>query len=400
VLQISARSAADTGLEHAVRHMVTIWNASTDKDAFELEWAGSDADAAKFSFPADPADMVQLDNHNYGKARFRYEIYKGNRPQGYKIISTGTAGGVTRRVHAAMMLKSSLIGIGAKKDIYVAPNMDLGTVPDGETFIIQTNSIEDNTITLKPNIFVPGDVVIGPGGDTVTGIDTVKSVFITGEARAAEDYIDFPPVYPPSNLALGSPTIDLVDDSIARIPTSMILDELDFGFGEFTGVKTLYIGDNGGEVKIFVDGFTRLNSGAKIIVKEGTSLKLYLGGNMQAMPNCSIYYGDGTPVGTAEIEEAATRISIYGTVNPVTGEPYCTNIEFKPNGSFYGSIYAPEASLQLEPLNNFYGAIIGGNDVDLKPGGTYLYVASLFDFPDIEVMYMGVKHGSWWEELP
>ena len=38
VLQISARSAADAGIEHAVRYMIDSWNNSTNKPDWIADW--------------------------------------------------------------------------------------------------------------------------------------------------------------------------------------------------------------------------------------------------------------------------------------------------------------------------------------------------------------------------
>jgi hypothetical protein len=97
------------------------------------------------------------------------------------------------------------------------------------------------------------------------------------------------------------------------------------------------------------------------------------------------------------IIEAASSISIKGTVAS-NGTPLCTNINLFPNGDFYGAVYAPDASLTLKPGDNFYGAIVGGNNINLQPGGTFMFIPSLVDFSDVESLYMGIKHGSWWEE--
>ena len=117
---------------------------------------------------------------------------------------------------------------------------------------------------------------------------------------------------------------------------------------------------------------------------------------MQAEPGSEITYA-GPPITDAEIIKAAESISIKGTVTS-DGTPLCTNIELKPDNNFYGTIYAPDASMQLEPGGDFYGAIVGAGTIELKPGGTFMFIPSLVDLLDVEVLYMGIKKGSWWEE--
>ena len=97
------------------------------------------------------------------------------------------------------------------------------------------------------------------------------------------------------------------------------------------------------------------------------------------------------------IIDAASRISIKGTVAP-DGTPLCEEINFQPRGDFYGTIYAPDAEINMQPNGDFYGAIVGGHSINMQPGGSYYFIPSLLDTHDIEILYMGIKHGSWWEE--
>ena len=127
-------------------------------------------------------------------------------------------------------------------------------------------------------------------------------------------------------------------------------------------------------------------------------MTLYLGGSMDVKPGADIVYGDGSHTTDAEIIEAASSISIKGTVAP-DGTPLCTDIHFRPHGGFYGSIYAPDACpLCIETHSDFYGAIVGSNDITIKPGGTFMFIPSLTNMGDEETLYVGLKQGSWWEE--
>ena len=397
VVVISARTAADAGIEHAVRYMIDSWNTAANKPDWLSQWNDPAGNELKVTYPA--SSYLPMGD-TFGNSEFQYKIYKGIKSNGYRVVSTGRAAGRTRIVHAAVVLRSVFFGVGAKRDIYISTGMILGTVPDNDMFIVQTNSIEDNAITLKPGLTIPGDVICGPGGDVATAIDFAPNVTIVppGESKAASDYIDFPPVYPPEellSLPFSGPRIDVNDPHIAYIDGNIKLDELQFGTGLLTDVETLYIE---GDVKIFVDGFTYLSPGIQLIVTKDSSLVLYLGGNMDVKPGSDIIYGDTPHITDDEIIEAAKAISIKGTVAP-DGTPYCTEIQFFPNGDFYGTIYAPDADpLYIAPNGDFYGAIVGADNITLKPGGTFMFIPSLVDIEDVEVLHMGIKHGSWWEE--
>ena len=46
---------------------------------------------------------------------------------------------------------------------------------------------------------------------------------------------------------------------------------------------------------------------------------------------------------------------------------------------------------------DFYGAFVGDSSI-IRNSGNFVYIKSLYDLDDVEVLYMGIKRGSWWEE--
>ncbi len=395
VQQISARSAADAGIEHAMRYMINSW-ISSNKGSWLAAWE----DATNWTDPAVPATAVgysspeiQLGSDTYGNAKFQYKIYKSTRLKGYQIVSTGKAGGLLRTVHAAAVLKSSFFGVGAKEDIYLAPNVIVDSIPADEKVVVQTNETSNSIITIKPGVTVPGDVVCGPGGNPDTAIDNKGT--IEGQEMAAEEEIEFPPVLVPDKFAGMSYGINMtIAGPNAYITGDTKLNGLNIGSGVFKNVTTIYIQ---GDVDIFVDGATTLDSpDSKIIVTDNSKMDLYLGGDLSASPKCIISYG-GELVTDAGKIEAASSITIKGTAT-ADGTPLCDKIHFQPNGNFYGTIYAPDAAIEMWPNGDFYGAVVGGESVEIKPGGSYYYIPDLVNTQDIEVLYMGIKYGSWWEQ--
>ena len=174
----------------------------------------------------------------------------------------------------------------------------------------------------------------------------------------------------------------------------------------------LYIGNpsgGSGTIKVYVAGPTNLAPISKIIVNKGYSLELYLGGNMYAAPQSEISYDydlvPGPPYTLPQdtdvngVIETGLSVSILGTSDMSTdpATPLCTSILLQPKDDFYGTIYAPDASLTLKPNGNFYGAVVGGNTIDMYPGEGFVFIPALFDWADVEELYMGIKHGSWWE---
>lgn len=271
-------------------------------------------------------------------------------------------------------MKSSFFGIGAKEDIYLSPGIICGTIPDNGYFVVQTNSTETSAITLKPNITIPGDVVVGPGGDIDTAVNLAKNVVIEGQTRASDDYIDFPPVYQPTGLPSGNLVKDGNNKDYYIYGSSQLSSTV---LSNLKSTETLRIGNpaavNKGAISISVTG-SELNLSGKLIVTPGYSLTLYLNQSLVTKPGFAFTYGD-TPLTTdAQKIEAAKAISIKGTVNS-DGTPACGSINFQPNGDFYGTIYAPDASpLYIAPTGSIYGAIVGAGTITLKPGVSYMFI--------------------------
>lgn len=396
VLQISARSAADAGIEHAVRYMISGWSDTADK----LAWVASWDDPTVWTDPATPATglgypfgPVSLDG-TYGDASFTYDIYKGEKTTGYQIISTGIAGGRARIVHAAVVLRSAFFGIGAKDNITIDNNAGLGTIPEDGDFLLMTLSTgkpPSEGIMLRNGVIVPGNITVGYGGDPEEGIVEKKDVIIEGEADAADDVITFDSVTAPS-LPPGTWEEDLSDPNIVTISSDGEFANLLLGATGDTHT-TLYIV---GDVTIYVSGQVILGASAELIVTLGSSLTLYLGDSLEAKNGSSITHEiipDPLilPDHESEVEIAALSISIKGTET-------CDSIILKNSGDFYGSIYAPDAYVEIRNSGDFYGALIGGGQLKLYNSGNFIFVTALYELGDVEVLYMGIKKGSWWEE--
>ncbi len=104
---------------------------------------------------------------------------------------------------------------------------------------------------------------------------------------------------------------------------------------------TIYIGAN---VVVYCTGaFTS----SKLVIAPGASMKLYLGGDMTLSGNDKVNQGG-----------LAKNLSLYGL-------PGCLNIKLSGNAEFTGTIYAPQAFLQIAGGGNdskdFFGAVIVGS---------------------------------------
>jgi hypothetical protein len=407
IAAMAARDAADAGFEHAYAYMIESFNAAPDKQAWLDSWYDPDAVTLNYSF----GPVV------FGDAEFQYDIYKGNEVAGYEIVSTGAAGSVTHTVHASISISwwieypLGFGGITAKGSMDIGLGGGIYTIPSGGGFTIQTHSITSppaGGVVLRQGLTVPGEVVIGPGGDPDVVVIAKRDVVIENGIRVADYLLDFPPIIPPAGLPPDVLVIDPCDPD-PYDPTMYIISD----DGEFVGAFDIGTttgdpqeikidGNNGvdveGEIiplKVFINGDMTLGSSAKLTVTAGSAVDLYLGGTLEAKNGSIITYSniaDVTNPSDAFIIEATKSLTLKGTES-------CTSIVLKNSGDFYGLIYAPQAYTEVRNSGDFYGAIISSDEVRISNSGDFYYGGTLFDFPSSETIYMGLKHGSWWEDF-
>ncbi len=352
VANITAREAADAGLTRAKYLMrkklddeKPNWNNSTLSDI-----SGSD---------------VPLPNCN---ATYSYDV-NGDPNSGFVINSTGKCGSAQKTVHCRLVTKSSFCGIGVKQGIVLGSDINLGTVQPGGELVIRTNSTDSGAITLKPNVTVPGDAVIGPGGNPDTGISIGSGSQVLGDKYAGAEIMSFPSVTVPTWLTSLPATATVP----AEVSGNVRFNGLTLGNSQELKVT-------GANTNIYVDGELKLNNGAKITVMPGTSAILYLNGNLVGQN------GDGIN----NLTDDSTKFILYATDN-------CTNIALKNASALYGAIYAPNAKLIIYNSGNLIGAYVGNESVEIKNSGTFLFDMNLLNtFANDPQAYFAV--GWWWED--
>jgi Tfp pilus assembly protein PilX len=353
---ISARSAADAGLTQALRLM-------NNKLRVESAWDNSTLpQAADTPLP-----------HSDGQ--FSYKV-EGTQKAGFRVVSKGKCAFSERNVLARLSIETLWFGIGVKEDVDIMSKTNFVTIPAGSGFTIRTNSIADGAISLYPNTSVPGDVIIGPGGDPATSIDVKSSSIIAGDSYAAEEEIDFPDVVVPT-----LPYVGLLPPVEPNDPNLITLTAADSGIYDFitlTEFMKLHIVQ--GDVVLYVTDKVRLHNSSEIRILEGASLKLYLGDDMWA--------DNGSRIITEGHLVTGTRLKIFGTNT-------CTEIILKNSGDLAAAIYAPYAELTIMNSGAVYGALTG-NRLEMKNSGEFYFDTRLLEYGiDVPAMYTVDR---WWEE--
>jgi hypothetical protein len=356
---MAARAAADAGLTQAVRLMNNklinelVWDNSTLPSATDEALPGNDA---TFSFNVE-----------------------GNQNIGFLVASTGKSGFDQRTVYTRLSIQSMWFGIGVREYVDVLSKTTFSTIPAGGDFTIRTNSIDPSAVKLFPDTYVPGDVIIGPGGDVDTVISTKKSSVIAGDMYAAAEEITFPePAIPPLPYKGVLPPPDPMDPNVIvlRAEHSGIYDSINLGQGEKLHIVN-------GDVQLYVTGEVRLHQGSELLIVSNAtfpSLDLYLGSNMQA--------DQGSLIITEDHINSGTRFKLFGTET-------CTSIILMNSGDLSAAIYAPSADVEIKNSGATFGAFTA-NSIVMKNSGALTFDTRLLDMDiDDQTVYLG---GRWWED--
>jgi len=358
VADIRARAAADAGLTQAVRLM-------NKKLVDELVWDNSTLPSA-------------TDEPLHSNASFTYTV-QGDQNIGFLVTATGRSAFASRTVYTRLSIESMWFGIGVREYVDVLSKTTFDTIPADGDFTIRTNSTEPRAVQLFPDTYVPGDIIIGPGGDTETVISTKKSSTIEGDTYAAAEEIQFPePVVPPLPYKGVLPPGEPGDPNtiVLRAEDSGVYDNIILGQG-----KKLHIVN--GDVALYVTGEVRLHQGSELLIVSNAtfpSLNLYLGNNMQA--------DQGSLIITEDHIDQGTRFKLFGTET-------CNSIILMNSGDLSAAIYAPSADVEIKNSGATYGAFTA-NSIVMKNSGALTYDTRLLDVDiDDQTAYLG---GRWWED--
>jgi hypothetical protein len=339
---ITARCAADTGLTMALYQM---------NEKLKVQpWSGS-------SLPkATDISLLHCD------ASYSYSV-TGNLAQGYIMKSVGKADQAQRAVYAtiglqglfehAILTKGSLVlksgttidGYNSGDPLDTDFNVDIGT-----------QSTEDSMVVLNSGVNVKGDVLVGLGGDPDTVIKDLGAT--TGDQFGGTEKDPLPPVTPPT-------LTDMMGGIEAKGKTITITP---LENGQYSNIDLASSSDVGileidkGDVILYITGNIELGNSCEIVVKDGSSLTIYLDGD--------IVSGNGSSIGTENPTKDALTIQLYGTGE---GEQ---NFDIKAKNEWTGVIYAPNADIDLYAGGDVYGAIVA-NSFEFKAGGNYYYDEAL-----------------------
>ncbi len=367
---ISARTAADAGLTHAVYEM-------NRRFVFGVEWDNS--------WLPHSSGQMSLDNTD---ASFSYNIQGPftdpiSGDSYWEIVSAGTSSRETKTVHARArlinLLEYALIvneSIRLKSDTLIdAYDSAFGYDPAAPSpfFMIGTNSLESppkGGITLNNGVVIEGDVLVGVGGNPEELI-VDHGTTTTGNRYALATPFAFEtipvPITPPSLGILNTPNTKIGE---LGVTTFVKYDDIIVPNG---GILDLQ-----GEVHLHITGDLTLRHAAEMRVLPGSIAQIYLDGDLVG----------GNSNGINNMTFVPGNLRIFGT--STTAQKWT----IQNSGAFYGVYYAPMADIIFKAQADLFGSV-SGHSFDLRSSGNMHYDTQLSELPGFDT---GFRIYRWWEE--
>lgn len=342
--KIKACSAADAGLTKAIYEM-------NEKLKLKSLYDSKLPEATNVSLP-------------YCDAVCSY-IVSGDLGSGYSITSLGESGRAQKTVKTTIELKglfdnavltranltlksgTSINGYNSQDPLDTDTNAD-----------IATQSTSDSSITLNTGVVVNGDVRVGMGGNPDTAIKDLGAT-IAGSKYGAMGNDPLPQITAPTDLFYMGTAIAAKGNTVTISPADN---------GTYTGITLKSTGQpgvlevDGGAVELHITGDIEIGRSCEIVVKDGSSLILYVDSNIHCRKNSRINVENPA-------KEAET-LKLYAT-----GEG-TQHFDIKTKSEWVGVIYAPNADVDLYANGDVYGSVVA-NNFEFKAGGNYYYDKAL-----------------------
>ena len=364
-LDITARCAADAGLTAALFEMnqklqVKPWDDSILPQATDISLPGCDNEVCSYTVT-------------------------NNLDGSYTITSIGGSGQATRGVRAAIKLqglfehailtKASLI---LKSDTLIDGYNSLDPLDNDADVDIGTQSTLDSSIILNSGVTVDGNIIVGAGGNPNTVIKDLGAT-TTGLHYTAMEQESLQQIDAPGDLFEMNTDISVQGQTATLTPADNGRYNL-ISLKQGTVPAILEI--SGGDVVLHITGDIQLGQSCEIIVKDGSTLTLYVDGN--------IHCRESSGINPELPSQQASTLHVYATGGGAQ------IFDLKAKSQWAGVVYAPNADVNLYANGDAYGAIVA-NSFEFKAGGNYHYDEALrnTDVDDEGVRFV-IKR---WEEF-
>jgi len=240
---------------------------------------------------------------------------------------------------------------------------------------IATNNTSYGCITLENLATVFGDAKIGENGDP-DDILLLNSAVVHGDKSALSASKPILPIPIPEGLVFkGNYSLD--------VPTKGGIDTISES-GEYS---SFFIDENStvtidGDVILTVTGEFSMAKNAEICILEGSSLQIYMGGTFIQDKDSGFNASTDDP----------TALFLYGA------EGFTSEMTWYSNSDFYGSIYLPSSTFNLQSNIDIYGAM-SANYVIVASNARIHYDFALLDADGLKLELSNYYVKSWHEKL-
>jgi hypothetical protein len=370
---IKARCAADAGLTMALFEMneklkVKPWNDSTLPEATNV------------ALP-------------YYDATCTYKVI-GSLAGGYTLQSVGQSGDANRGVSATIKLQSGFSHAILTKEQLI---LKADTIVDGYNsmdptdteFVVDigSQSNADGSVVLNMGSVVNGNVFVAPGADldgAIKGAGVVSGEKYTSAPEPLPT-VTAPSLAPKPAIDVTGQTVTLTPEDSGSYPEIYLRQEVIIDKKKVIDTVPSILEVSGGDVVLHLTGDIQLENSCEIIVKEGSSLTVYIDGN--------IHCRNGSSINMEAPPEEAETLQIYTTGQD---EQF---IDIKAKSDFTGTIYAPDDDVVLYAKGDAYGSVVA-KSFDYKAGGNFHFDEALRDSVSIDDEAVIFVVNRWCESAP
>ena len=335
---IAARCAADAGVTKALFEM--------NEKLKVIPWDGS-------NLPEVSGEALPNSDAIYSYA------VAGDLTNGYNLKSKGAYGLRGKTIGCSL----SLVGpferaILAQENVILKAGMLIDGYNSGDPLDtdidvqVGTTSVLPDSIVLNMGVVVKGNVAVGVGGNVGSVIKDLGASTYRKYSMLQE--VELPLITPPELVDTGL-DIKVQGATITVGPT----DNGQYGEIELKNAANPGILEvTGGDVVLYITGDISLGQSCEIVIKDGSTLALYLEGDLDADNNAGF-----------NNESLPSSFKLFGTS---TEEQ---SFVLRAKSESLGAIYAPNADIVVMADSDIYGSVTANNIVMMASGNFYYDVA-------------------------
>jgi len=352
--EMIARCAADAGVTKVLNLMNQKYQGGSLSDVYEVLSPGGD-----IVWQGSRETLPNCDGS------FSYQVSLST-DWTFPVKVTGESGRAQKAVNCALKLKGPFeYAVLTRGDIVLKSATIVSGYNSSDASDLNTNariatmSTDSDSITLNSGVTVNGTVYVGVDGWPDTVIKDLGAT--TGPKFAMSEEPPLPQVVVPALTDYSSDIIAKGETITVTPAQSGIYDSIQLKKAALSGVLEI----SGGDVVLVITDDIQMGQNCEIVINEGSSLTLYLAGDLNADNNSGFNNRTKIP----------GNLKIFGTS---TEEQ---QMDIKAKSDVFGVVYAPNADVTVYAAGDVYGSFVTSN-FELKSGGNFYYDRALKDYMD------------------